>query len=248
PSNGNSNGNASYWLDLRAKPDAVERLSEARDGTVTAINGRGEYQVVNGLSVAALEELAKEGLQLLPGMGSAETAYWNPRVVTDKDGKATLTLRLPDRSTAWKLISKGVSHEALAGQSEVEIVTKKDLFGEIKAPLAFTAGDKADLIVEMHNATLKEGTIEVKLKSTIGEKTTELKKSATVKGIGIEELTFPVEIGTGDTAEFELTVSSGELKDVSTRSAAIVAYGVPVFATASGTSAQSTSMSIQPPA
>src|SRR5262249_23949437 len=85
-------------------------------------------------------------------------------------------------------------------------------------------------------------------KSTIGEKTTELKKSATVKGIGIEELTFPVEIGTGDTAEFELTVSSGELKDVSTRSAAILAYGVPVFATASGTSAQSTSLSIQHPA
>src|SRR5262249_4384650 len=43
PSNGNSNGSASYWLDLRAKPDAVERLSEARDGTVTAISGRGEY-------------------------------------------------------------------------------------------------------------------------------------------------------------------------------------------------------------
>src|SRR5262249_39307378 len=65
PPNANSNGNESFWFDLTAKPRTLERLSEDRDGTVTAINGRGEYQVVNGLSVAALEELAKEGLQLL---------------------------------------------------------------------------------------------------------------------------------------------------------------------------------------
>src|SRR5207302_8758663 len=147
--------------------------------------------------------------------GSAETGYWNPRIVTDKDGKATLALRLPDRSTAWKLLSRGINHEALAGEAEVEIISKKDLFGEMKAPLAFTVGDRADVLVEVHNSTLKEGTIDVRFKSTIGEKTTELKKTIAVKKIGIEEVSFPVDISAGESAEFELTVSSGELKDVS---------------------------------
>src|SRR4029077_3967386 len=190
----------------------LEVLSYTTDGTILALNGRGEYQVVNGLPVAALQKLAQDGLEIVPGMGAAETGYWNPRIVTDKDGKATLAIRLPDRSTAWKLLSKGINNEALAGETEVELVSKKDLFGEMKTPLAFTVGDKADVLVEVHNSTLKEGTIEVKFKSTIGDKTTELKKSITVKKTGIEELSFPVEITAGESAEFELTVTSGESK------------------------------------
>ncbi len=236
-------------INFRNDPARMQRglevLSRSTDGTVLALNGRGEYQVVNGLSVAALKDVAKDGLEIVPGMGAAETAYWNPRVVTDKEGKATIAIRLPDRSTAWKLLSKGINGEALAGETEVELVSKKDLFGEMKTPLAFTVGDKADVLVEVHNATLKEGTIEVRFKSTIGDKTTELKKSIVVKKIGIEELSFPVDITAGESAEFELTVASGELKDVSARSAILVPYGVPVFATASGTSAQNTSVIIQ---
>src|SRR5260370_1116445 len=181
-------------------------------------------------------------------MGSAETGYWNPRIVTDTEGKATIALRLPDRSTAWKLLSRGINHEALSGETEVEIVSKKDLFGEMKAPLAFTVGDNADVLVEVHNSTVKEGTIDVRFKATIGDKTTELKKSVAVKKTGIEELSFPVEITGGESAEFELTVSSGDLKDVSTRSAVLVPYGAPVFATASGTAAQNMSVVIQHPA
>ncbi len=226
----------------------IDALSRAGDGTLLALNGRGEYQVVNGVAASALQEIAKDGLEILPGMGSAETGYWNPRIVTDKEGKATLALRLPDRSTAWKLLSRGINHEALAGEAEVEIVSKKDLFGEMKAPLAFTVGDKAEVLVEVHNSTVNDGTIEVRFKATIGDKTTELKKSVAVKKTGIEELSFPIEITAGESAEFELAVSSGDLKDVSSRSAVLVPYGAPIFATASGTAAQNTSVIIQHPA
>ena len=248
-----------HWADInnlrmhfRSDKAQMQRgivlLSDTTEGTILGLNGRGEYQVVNGLSVAALQNVAKDGLEIVPGMGGAETAYWNPRIVTDKEGKATLAIRLPDRSTAWKLLSKGINGEALAGESEVELISKKDLFGEMKTPLAFTVGDKADVLVEVHNSTLKEGTIEVKFKSTIGDKTTELKKTVKVKKTGIEELSFPVEVTAGDSAEFELTVTSGDLKDVSARSAVLIPYGTPVFATASGTSAQNTSVIIQHPA
>ncbi|MGE5195450.1 MAG: alpha-2-macroglobulin family protein, partial [Deltaproteobacteria bacterium] len=247
------NGNwAMFWglsspgsSDEGRRQRGLEILSRSTDGSVLALNARGEYQVVNGLPVAILQNIAKDGLEILPGAGAAETAYWNPRIVTDKEGKATLAIRLPDRSTAWKLLSKGINGEALAGESETELVSKKDLFGEMKTPLAFTVGDKAEILVEVHNSTLKEGNIEVKFKSTIGDKTTELKKTVAVKKIGIEELSFPVDVTAGESAEFELTVTGGELKDVSTRSAVLVPYGVPVFAAASGTAAQNTSVIIQ---
>jgi alpha-2-macroglobulin len=222
-------------------------LSRA-DGTIVGINRFGEYQVVNGLTVPALQKLASEGLEIVAGMAAAETGYWNPRVVTDKEGKATVVLRVPDRSTAWKLLSRGINAETLAGQAEAELVTKKDLFGEMKTPLAFTAGDRANVLVEIHNATLQEGTIDVRFKSTLGDKTTELKKSIAVTKTGIEELSFPIDIASADSAQFELTVFSGELTDDSSRSVPVVAYGLPVYSSVSGTAAQNTSVIVNPPA
>ena len=237
-----------YFRSTSGLEPAFTVLSEQTDGTVVALNRRGEFQVVNGLSVAAIQKLASEGMELVPGMSTAETGYWNPSVVTDREGKATLVIRLPDRSTAWNLRAKGITGESLAGQAETELITRKELFAEIKAPLSFTTGDKADLLVEVHNSTLKEGTIDVRLKSVIGDKATEQKKRLTVTKTGVEELSFPVEITAGDTVQFELTVESGELHDSVSRTAAITPYGLSVFASASGTAAQNTSATVAPPA
>ena len=209
--------------------------------SIVALNGRGEFQVVSGLAVIALQDLARDGLELLPGMARAETGYWNPAIVTDENGKATITLRLPDRSTAWKLRTKGADVNVLAGDAETEIITKRDLFGELKTPLAFTSGDRTNVLVEVHNSVVKKGEpISVRLKTTIGDKTTEITRNYESDGPGIKEIEIPVEIGGKDTVKFELVVSSGELSDTNSRTVAIHPYGIPVFATASGSAAQST--------
>ncbi|MBS0264090.1 MAG: tetratricopeptide repeat protein [Planctomycetes bacterium] len=223
-------------------------LSRQSAGTVLALNAWGEFQVVNGLPVVRLQQIAREGLEIVPALSAVETAYWNPRVVTDADGRATLAIRVPDRSTAWKLLSRGVNRETLAGTGEAEMVTRKDLFGEMKLPTAFTAGDRAQVLVEIHNAAMEQGTISVRFKTTIGDKTTELQKQIAVKKIGIEELSFPVEITAGEAAQFELSVASGDTRDTSTQVIPVLAYGAPVYATASGTSGQNTSLTIQHPA
>ena len=211
------------------------------DKSVVALNGRGEFQVVNGLEVAALKDMARGGMELLPGMSSAETAYWNPLVVTDKNGKATVTFRLPDRSTAWTLRTKGADVNVLAGDASASVITKRDLFGELKTPMAFAVGDKTNILVEVHNSIVKKSEqISVRLKSTVGETTTEITRSYESAGPGIKELSIPVEIPKGDSVAFELTVSSGELTDKNSRNVTIRPYGVPVFATASGSAAQST--------
>ena len=208
---------------------------------VTAVNGEGKFQVLNGLSTKALAAFGASGLQVLPKMQTAETGYWNPVIVTDEDGKATVRFRLPDRSTAWKLQARGVNAETLSGQAEVELVAKKDLFGELKSPLAFYQGDKAQVIAEIHNSVVKKGEeILVLLKATIGERSTEQKKTITSTGPGIREVAFPLEVTAGEQVQFDLHVSSGERADTSTIAVKIRPYGLPVFATASGTAAQST--------
>jgi alpha-2-macroglobulin len=237
----------SYFMDTRELGNTTKgfEMLAITDNTVVALNGRGEFQVVNGFAVVDLERIAADGgLQVLPGMASAETGYWNPGILTDAEGKGTVVFRTPDRSTAWKLRAKGINVETLAGQTEADIVTQKELFGELQTPLAYTEGDKGVVLVEVHNTAFKEGEIVVSLKTTIGEVSTEQKKTLKVEKIGVESHSFPVTVASGDGVLFELTVARGESRDVLTRTVPVLPYGLPVMATAAGVTAQSTSFTV----
>ena len=206
---GDANGNG-HWGYVTPESFAsgvrvfYDQLANVEDYTINGVLDSGVFLAVNGRPEEELEQLGEQGLRLLPGMSEAETAFWNPVIVTDDDGKATVTIQLPQRSTAWKLRGKGINGESLAGQTEVDLVTKKELFGELKVPLAFTTGDTAEVLVEVHNSLEGARGIDVTLTTTIGEKTTEITRTLDVQGPGIQELAFPVEIGEGDQAEFEL--------------------------------------------
>ena len=55
--------------------------------------------------------------------------------------------------------------KSLAGEADADLVAKKDFFGEMKLPGAFTAGDRADIPVDVQNASVESGaSIEVRLK------------------------------------------------------------------------------------
>ena len=164
--------NQTQSIDPQVKARFFNKLANTK-GTIVAVNNEGNYQVINGLNEIQLKAFGQNGMRLLPYMAAAETGYWNPVVVTGDDGKTTVSFRLPDRSTAWKLQSRGINAETLSGQAEVEIIARKDLFGSLKTPLAFVQGDKAQLLAEVHNAVIKQGEkIIVTLKATSGDKST----------------------------------------------------------------------------
>ena len=212
------------------------------DGTLLAVNPQGEVQVVNGLDVGRLKVMAKGGLRLMPQLGSSETGFWDPVIATDKNGKATVKFRLPARSTAWRLQSTGINIESLAGHAEMGIITKKDLFADLKTPQAFTVGDKADVLVEVHNSIVEKGQpIKVTFQSTFPNvRSVEVTKTLISSGPGIHELSIPVEVLKSEVVLFDVTVSAGKLTDTVRRELRVRPNGMEVFATASGTAAQNT--------
>ena len=108
-------------------------------------------------AAAMAAEFNSSGAILLSALLPQETGYWNPAVTTGADGTATITLTVPERSTAWKFLAKGLSTETLAGEATDDLTVKKDLFGEIKLPLAFTDGDTAEIPVTVHNDAVEKG-------------------------------------------------------------------------------------------
>ena len=208
--------------------------------TVNGITATGRFLALNGRKDEELEELVNEGLRLLPGMAHSETGFWNPTIVTDDKGVAEIVVTMPTKSTAWKLRTKGINGESLAGQASAEIITKKDLFGEMKLPQAFVAGDTATIPVDIHNSLKGNVSVEVVLKATFDATSTEQKQTVDLTTAGIERLYFPIQIPEASIAKFELSVRHGDLADTSRHAVQLHPWGLPVFATASGTASQST--------
>jgi len=188
-----------------------------------------------------------------------ETGYFNPAIVTGEDGTATASFVMPERSTAWTLVAKGITTDTLAGETSDELVVKKDLFGQLKLPSAFTDGDVAEVTASVHNDVMEKGRIEVALKTTIAGRTTEEKRTIDVDGKGVQELTFKTSLqrsqpaegnsmaGGGASAVFELTVAADRQRDVVHREVPILPYGVPVFATAGGSADADTTAWVETP-
>ncbi len=82
----------------------------------------------------------------------AETAYWQPHLLTGADGTATIEFTVPDSVTSWRVFVHGLTRDLEAGVLEAETKSVKDLMVRPYLPRFFREGDKADLRVVVNNA------------------------------------------------------------------------------------------------
>lgn len=144
-----------------------------------------------GEVTALANRLQSQGSLLLPEGSPHETAFWDPAVETGPDGKATLTVTVPDRSTAWKFLAKGVTIESLVGETESDFQVKKDLFLEGRFPLALQEGDEVRLPITVHNDQVEQGMFQVTMQASIGPRMIRESKTVTVTQKGPITVEFP---------------------------------------------------------
>lgn len=254
------------FVDRNRDGDAFFRYKQAGGRELTVLYGSGAQvnarlgeQMTLAFANKLAQELAEAGAVLLPNRGPQETGYWNPAIVTDAAGKASATIVVPERSTAWKLFAKGVTTETLAGEAESSLVAQQDLFAELKTPLAFTDGDQAEIVATVHNDAVASGDLEVTLKTTIGDKTVEEKKTIQVSKKGLSEVSFNLLLqrpaATNEAAPtarvdvaFELTVSGGGAAATTRKTLPLLPYGMPVFVSAGGTAQSDAAIVVEAPA
>ncbi len=94
-----------------------------------------------------------------------ETLVWQPELVTDANGKASLNFKLADSLTTWKMAVVGSTVDGEIGVAEKEFKTFQPFFAEHDPPKILTAGDRIALPVVLRNyldkpqkvsATMKE--------------------------------------------------------------------------------------------
>ncbi len=91
----------------------------------------------------------------------ADTAFWDPIVRTDGDGRAQVEVQLPDNLTTWRMQARGITAETEVGQAEADILSTLDLLVRPVLPRFFVVGDQAEVATVVHNNT--EAALEVKV-------------------------------------------------------------------------------------
>jgi len=166
-----------------------------------------------------------------------ETAYWNPGVVTDKQGKARVIFQAPGALSEYRITAKGTTGaDTLVGQTTATVRVRKDFFVDLKVPAALVKGDKPRFIARVHHLGV-EGTAALRLSIYTGGREEVLPRTIAIKGDGVDEVIFePVEAADGDVVRLTLSASVGDRSDELVAEVPVRPWGLLATASASGTS------------
>lgn len=127
-----------------------------------------------------------------------DTAFWNPVVVTDAKGEATVSFTLPDNLTTWQLLAVGNTKEGQFGAGVKEILETKNVIIRPVRPRFAVRGDKITLGAIVHNFLDSDRTFTVSLRGAGFTATGKTEQNVTVKAGEQMKVEFPVVAGNVD--------------------------------------------------
>lgn len=80
-----------------------------------------------------------------------ETMLWSPALLTDEQGRASLTVPMADSITTWRLSVMGNTVAGQLGSATVPVKVFQDFFVDIDLPVSLTQNDRVELPVTVYN-------------------------------------------------------------------------------------------------
>ena len=93
------------------------------------------------------------------------TAYWNPSLETDKEGNASLTFRLPDNLTTFRVMAVAQTQDSRFGRSETHFKVTKPLLLQASLPRFARVGDTFSGGIVVHNQATEESEVVIDCKA-----------------------------------------------------------------------------------
>ncbi len=142
----------------------------------------------------------------------SSTAFWNPGVVTDEKGRASLKFRYPDSLTTWRILARGATKGAEFGEALASTRTTKPLIARLQTPRFLVSGDRVDVTGVINNRTDKLLDARVELFAEGLEGTPKAQRLRVEAGRDAKAM-WPLSATTTGEAKLALTAVSGDLSD-----------------------------------
>lgn len=185
------------------------------------------------LQVATLESRDAEGRILLESLGGRDkgrdgggggesnirrdfrqTAYFNPKLITDARGEVKASFKLPESLTTFRLMAVAVSKEDRYGYAQERVTTSKPLMARPALPRLLRAGDSVELGVIVSKKGVPGGNVKVTAVLTGLEATGALTQELLVPENGSVEARFAARAVHPGEANVRFELSAGALHDV----------------------------------
>lgn len=143
-----------------------------------------------------------------------DTALWQV-FTTNADGRAQISLQLPDSLTTWSVDARGLTADTRVGQARVEVVVGKPLLIRPVTPRFLVAGDRLSLTAIVNNNTGAEINAKVSLQASgfsLDDPATAT-QTVTVPANGRVTVSWPGTALSADSASLVFSVEGGGLND-----------------------------------
>lgn len=182
-----------------------------------------ESEEEQGDTNEAEEKLYAE-LLLLNGLRKnfSDVGFWEPRLYTNRKGKAEFTVTFPDNITRWEAVVYAMNRRLMTGTGRKSICSYKPLMGELKTPQFLTVGDSSYFAGTVRNYT-KDSLIRGEVHFLLGADTL-IRKDVTLKNSHSDKLLVRAENTDSITTQYLFSRDDG-YRDGEERSIPVVPLG-----------------------
>jgi uncharacterized protein YfaS (alpha-2-macroglobulin family) len=160
----------------RTRPLAV-LTSELRNSIVGQRNysEKGERAAGGGVDMTAMMKMIQLREKFKP------TAYHNPEIRTDAEGRAIVRFTLPDNLTAFRVMATAHTKNSLFGAGDKRITVNKKLMLTSSLPAFLRIGDTVKAGILAHNRTEQDGEVTIQAET----------EGINLTSVDMQQLTLP---------------------------------------------------------
>ncbi|MGM0576388.1 MAG: MG2 domain-containing protein [Myxococcota bacterium] len=155
-----------------------------------------------------------------------ETLYFNPALITDSSGKASITLNMADSITEWRVSSLANTKDGALGSGVDGVTVFQDFFVDIDFPATLTRNDEVSFPVAVYNYLPVAQTVDIQLESGSWFELMGSDQASVTVGPGeVTSVLFPVKVKTVGTHPLTVVGTGTEMSDAVQRVVEVVPDG-----------------------
>ena len=143
-------------------------------------------------------------------------AAFAPAMTSDARGRASVTVKLPDNLTRYRIMAVVVSGERDFGAGEGALTARLPIMVRPSAPRFLSFGDTFELPIVVQNQTASPAEIDVVARATNATLASSAGRRVTVPANDRVEVRLPAAAAQPGTARFQIGISSGRFADAQT--------------------------------
>ncbi len=158
-----------------------------------------------------------------------ETLLWQPALITDEKGRASLEVALADSITTWRLSASASSRSGLLGGATAPLRVFQDFFVDLDLPVALTQNDEVAFPVAVYNYLKGKQTVTLTLKKEpwFDLLDGDFKRSLTLEAGEVTAVRFRIKAKRVGTLPLEVEARGSKMSDAIKRSVEVLPDGTP---------------------